>query len=172
MGTGFTGVSAVDFGTVAAMSFKVEGSTSIMAESPAGTGTGTLNVTVTNPAGESAISAADQFTYIVDGPQVSKTPQTSQRGRSTIVVITFTGPLERKSAQNLSNYVVVGPTGHRIKVRSASYNSAKHSVTLVLGKRLFLGQTDRLTINGTTRLGIRSPAGLLLDGAENGAAGK
>jgi hypothetical protein len=60
-GTGFTGATAVDFGTTAATSFTVNSATSITAMSPAGTGT--VNVTVTTPSGTSATSSADQFTY-------------------------------------------------------------------------------------------------------------
>jgi hypothetical protein len=170
-GTSFMDLSAVDFGTIPAKNFMVENSTLIMAESSAGTGTGTVDVTVTNPAGKSAISAGDHFSYIVDGPQVSMTPSTSVHARSTIVIITFNGPLERGSAQNVSNYGVVGPTGQRIKVKSASYKSSSHTVTLVLAKRLVAGQTYRLTIFGTKPSGLRSPVGLLLDGAGNGTSG-
>ena len=63
MGTGFTGATAVDFGTVPATNVTVLSDTSITADSPAGTGT--VDVTVTTPLGTSAISPADQFTYTV-----------------------------------------------------------------------------------------------------------
>ena len=61
-GTGFTGATAVDFGTTPATSFTVVSDTSITADSPAGTGT--VDVTVTTPGGTSATSPADQFTYV------------------------------------------------------------------------------------------------------------
>ena len=62
-GTGFTGATAVDFGTTAATDVTVVSDTTITADSPAGTGV--VDVTVTTPAGTSATSPADQFTYIV-----------------------------------------------------------------------------------------------------------
>ena len=63
-GTGFTGATAVDFGTTAASSFAVNSDTSITATSPVGTGQ--VYVTVTNAAGTSTgSSAANQFTYVV-----------------------------------------------------------------------------------------------------------
>ena len=51
-GTGFTGVTAVKFGSTAASSFTFNSGTSITATSPAGTGT--VDVTVTTPKGTSA----------------------------------------------------------------------------------------------------------------------
>ena len=60
-GHGFTGATAVDFGSADAVSFTVNSPTSITAFDPAGAGT--VNVTVTTPEGTSAITAADEFTY-------------------------------------------------------------------------------------------------------------
>ena len=61
-GTGFTGATAVDFGTTAATNLTVVSDTTITADSPAGTGT--VDVTVTTPAGTSPTSPADQFTFV------------------------------------------------------------------------------------------------------------
>ena len=60
-GTGFTGATAVDFGTTPATDVTVVNDTTVTADSPAGTGT--VDVTVTTPGGTSATSPADQFTY-------------------------------------------------------------------------------------------------------------
>jgi IPT/TIG domain-containing protein/centrosomal CEP192-like protein len=59
-GTGFTGATAVDFGGIPAK-FAVNSDTMITAASPAGKGT--VDITVTTPAGTSASVVADQFTY-------------------------------------------------------------------------------------------------------------
>ena len=61
-GTGFGGVSAVKFGSASATSFTVNSENSITATSAAGSGT--VDVTVSTPGGTSAMSAADQFTYL------------------------------------------------------------------------------------------------------------
>jgi IPT/TIG domain/Subtilase family len=61
-GSGLTGATEVDFGTVQARELKVESGTSITAESPAGT-VGTVDVTVTTPGGRSATSSKDRFKY-------------------------------------------------------------------------------------------------------------
>jgi hypothetical protein len=60
-GTGFTGASGVKFGSTNAATFTVNSATSITAVSPKGKGT--VDVTVTTPAGTSPTSAADQFTF-------------------------------------------------------------------------------------------------------------
>jgi hypothetical protein len=61
-GTGFTGATAVSFGTMSATSFTVNSDTSITATAPPGA-VGIDDVTVTTPGGTSAISAADQYVY-------------------------------------------------------------------------------------------------------------
>jgi hypothetical protein len=61
-GSGFTGATAVDFGTSPATSFSVYDDGSITAVAPAGSGT--VDVTVVGPAATSLTSPADQFAYI------------------------------------------------------------------------------------------------------------
>jgi hypothetical protein len=61
-GTNMFDVSAVDFGTVAATVTYLDPSGTYM-EVTAPAGTGTVDITVTNSAGTSATSSADQFTY-------------------------------------------------------------------------------------------------------------
>ncbi len=62
-GTGFTGATKVEFGTVEAREFMVASATSITAESPAGTAGSTVDVTVTTPGGTSPTSSTDHFKY-------------------------------------------------------------------------------------------------------------
>ena len=69
-GSGFTGATAVDFGTTPATSFTINNDGSISAVDPAGTGT--VDVTVVGPYGTSPTTAADQFTYTnVTAPTIS-----------------------------------------------------------------------------------------------------
>lgn len=63
-GTGFTGALAVGFGATDASALSVMSDTSMVAVSPAGTGT--ANVTVVTPNGRSAVNAAVQFAYAGD----------------------------------------------------------------------------------------------------------
>jgi len=62
-GTGFTGATAVWFGNVVASAFTVSSDTKITATSPAHGG-GAVDVKVVNAFGTSAVSPADQFTYL------------------------------------------------------------------------------------------------------------
>jgi alpha-tubulin suppressor-like RCC1 family protein len=62
-GSDFEGVTSVRFGSTPAASFTVNSPGSITALAPSGA-LGTVNVTVTTPAGTSTATAADHFTYL------------------------------------------------------------------------------------------------------------
>jgi hypothetical protein len=68
-GSGFTGATAVHFGSVAASAVSVVSDTSITATAPA-KAAGTVDVTVVTPHGTSATNPADQFTYTVQSSPV------------------------------------------------------------------------------------------------------
>ncbi|MFA4849293.1 MAG: IPT/TIG domain-containing protein [Methanoregula sp.] len=90
-GTGFTGATAVTFGTTAGTSLNVNSATQITITSPAGAA-GTVNVTVTTPAGTSATSPADEFTYIIPMPTVTGiSPTSGPEAGGTVVTVTGTG---------------------------------------------------------------------------------
>src|SRR3989441_1077480 len=61
-GTGFTGASAVKFGSVSATAFTPNSATQITATAPAGAA-GTVDITVATSGGTSAVTNADHFTY-------------------------------------------------------------------------------------------------------------
>jgi hypothetical protein len=88
-GTSFVGVTAVKFGSTNATTYKVNSATSITAESPPGTA-GPVEVTVTTPNGESAISGKDRFTFAA--PTVTSiSPDTGSTAHGTPVTITGSG---------------------------------------------------------------------------------
>jgi hypothetical protein len=62
-GTNLGGATAVKFGAISAKSFTVNSETSITAVTPRSKVTGTVNVTVTTPAGTSPTGVADEFVY-------------------------------------------------------------------------------------------------------------
>ncbi len=63
IGTGFSGATAVMFGTVRSTSFNVNSANGINAVVPAQVA-GIVDVTVTTPQGTSTVTTADQFTYL------------------------------------------------------------------------------------------------------------
>jgi hypothetical protein len=93
-GTGFTGATSVQFGSVQTTDFTVNSDTSITVFSP-GHSSGTVHVTVTTYGGTSATSSADQFTYDTVTPSVTGlSPMSgSPSGGDTVTIIGtgFTG---------------------------------------------------------------------------------
>ena len=72
-GCGFTGVTAVAFGTTAATNFSFVSASQVTAVSPPHAA-GTVDVTVTAPSGTSAISAADKFQFLPPSVYTAVTP--------------------------------------------------------------------------------------------------
>ena len=62
-GTGFTGATAVKFGTTSATTFTVNSANSITVTSPAHSAGTNFDITVTTPGGTSATSSNDHYTY-------------------------------------------------------------------------------------------------------------
>jgi hypothetical protein len=89
LGSGFTGASAVSFGTAAAVSFTVVSDGALYATAPAGTA-GTVDITVTTPTGTSSTSSADHFTYTaVPVPSMTGvSPGSGSTGGGTVVTLT------------------------------------------------------------------------------------
>ena len=89
-GTGFTGATAVNFGTTAVTSFTIDSDTQITATSPAGSA-GTVDITVMGPYGTSATSSADTFTYAENPTVTGISPTFGPTTGGTSVTITGTG---------------------------------------------------------------------------------
>jgi diphthamide synthase (EF-2-diphthine--ammonia ligase) len=106
-----------------------------------------------------------------DGPQVTSVLRYGFHAQPTYLLIGFDGPLDSTSAQNPSNYHIIAPGGHRIKLTSAIYDSRTQTVTIVPSSRLNLHWRYNLTINGMAPSGLTNPSGDLLDGAGNGQPG-
>ena len=89
-GSGFTGVTEVDFGGVAAQPPVFVSDSEITAVAPPGS-TGTVDVTVTTPGGTSNTSVADQFTYDPAPTVTAISPAVGPQTGGTPVTITGTG---------------------------------------------------------------------------------
>jgi hypothetical protein len=89
----------------------------------------------------------------------------------TVLVLKFSSALDPTSAENVSNYVIIDPAGHRVRVDSAVYDSQACTVTLKPATRINLHHTYHFTVIGTGESGVSSVTKVLLDGANNGRAG-
>jgi YVTN family beta-propeller protein len=86
-GTDFTGTTVIDFGTSSSTPFTVLSDTQISATAPSGTGT--VDVTVTTPAGTSATSPSDQYTYTA--PSITGNSRIQLQGYRLVLQILFWG---------------------------------------------------------------------------------
>jgi hypothetical protein len=89
-GTGFSGATAVNFGSNPASGVIVNSDTQITATSPAGT-VGPVDVTVTTPDGTSAVNSSDQFTYEPAPSVTSIAPAYGPAAGGTQVTVAGTG---------------------------------------------------------------------------------
>ncbi|GAB6900663.1 beta strand repeat-containing protein [Kineosporia succinea] len=89
-GSGFSGASAVRFGSTPAASFTVNSGTQISAVSPAGV-PGTLDVTVVGLYATSATTSADRFTYVAAPTITAVNPAAGPLSGANPVTVTGTG---------------------------------------------------------------------------------
>lgn len=118
-GTGFTGATALSFGTQAGTSVTVVSSTQITVKNPAAL-PAAVDVTVTTPIGTSATSAADTFTYEA-GPTIASIAPTSgsTAGGTTVTIagsnfagatsVTFDGTAATITSASASQIAVTSP---------------------------------------------------------------
>ncbi len=151
-GTGFTGATAVNFGTTKATHFTIVSSTEITAKSPAGTGV--VDVSVTTPKGTSAVNRpADEFSY---APVVTKiSPSQGSATGGTTVTITGTnllhaetvdfGTVAGKITKDTATQIVVkSPEGTgtvNVTVTAAGGTSASYQFTYVAAPAGAFAQT-------------------------------
>ncbi len=130
-GSGFTGATAVMFGAAPATSFTIHSDTQITAVAPAGNGS--VNVTVTTPAGTSATSSSNAF---LQGRLLTINDVSQAEGDSGTTMFTFTVNLSEPAgavgvmfdiatadgtATAGSDYTAKALTGQYISMGSSSY---------------------------------------------------
>ena len=129
-GINLGGATAVKFGATAATLFTVSSSTSIRAVAPAGA-VGTVDVTVTTPAGTSATSAADRYTYVL--APVIKTVKPASGAKAGGTAVTITGAnLGSATAVTFggSAAMITKNTGVSITVTTPKHAAGKVDVTV------------------------------------------
>ncbi len=136
-GSGLGGAKEVRFGSTPALEFGVQSPTSIVAVAPPGTGT--VDVTVTTPAGTSEASSADRFRY---APPVtlSSSPNPSVHGQK----VTFTAkvaPLAEGAPTPLGTIAFVeGSTTLKVVNLTSKGTATFSTTTLGAGKHPVVAQ--------------------------------
>ena len=129
-GSGFTGASAVHFGSSTA-TFTVDSATKITAKAPARTA-GAVDVTVTTPGGTSATGTADLFTYDPVPAVTGVSPAVGPVAGGTSVTITgtgFTGASAVDFGSSAATFTVASPT--TITASSPTASAGVVDVTVV-----------------------------------------
>jgi streptogramin lyase len=108
-----------------------------------------------------------------DGPMITDVRRPGPGARAGALVLSFDEPLDPAHAQDLANYrlVALGRRGRTIRVRSAVYDSATRTVSLIPAHRLRPRQHFRLTVIGAVPSGVTDGSGNLLDGQMTGHPG-
>ena len=106
-----------------------------------------------------------------DGPRVTSVLRYGIHMMPTTLVLSFDQALDPTRAQDVRNYTIIDPHGHRVAIRSAVYDPATHTVTLHPARRLNFHYGYKLTVNGENPNGLTDTQGLLLDGKNTGQPG-
>lgn len=106
-----------------------------------------------------------------DGPKITRVPRYGVHWQPTILVINFDSALDPTRAQNVNNYIIIGPGAKLVPVSSAVYNATSHSVTLYPSRLIDFHYNYTLIVNGTLPFGLTNPQGVLLDGDNDGKPG-
>jgi hypothetical protein len=98
----------------------------------------------------------------------------------TGIVVDFSGPLNAGQADSAAAFHLTAANGRGIftaknspvmKLRSASFNPANNTVTLIPKGALAITKSLQLTISGTAPTGLQDTSGQLIDGDNNGTPG-
>jgi large repetitive protein len=90
-GSGFTGASTVDFGSVPADNVIVTGDTSLTATAPPAASAGSVDVTVANQLGTSSRTSADRYDYVAAPAITGISPNTGSPVGGTAVTVSGAG---------------------------------------------------------------------------------
>jgi hypothetical protein len=106
-----------------------------------------------------------------DGPTVASLDRFGIHMQPTVLVLTFNDGLDPTSAENMTNYKIVGPAGRAVAIDSVTFDAALNTVTILPKTRINIHHTYKLTVIGTGPGGVRDQEGRLLDGTNNGVPG-
>jgi hypothetical protein len=114
----------------------------------------TANATASAPNGNllttaesTAASTVDvAYTYLPACPTVAGIGRIGLHHQPTKLVVTFDGPVDPAKADDTGNYAVIKNSGEKIAIKSAEFDPATNSVTLVPAVRLNVHYHFRLSV--------------------------
>ncbi len=86
------------------------------------------------------------YTYLPVCPSVVGIGRIGVHHQSTQLIVTFDGPVDVIKAENPGDYLVITRSGKTIPIKSATYNPATNSVTLIPARRLNVHHHFRLSL--------------------------
>ena len=89
----------------------------------------------------------------------------------TTVVLTFDQPLDPGSAEDVRNYVILDPSGHRIRINRAVLDPTRLTVTLHPAQRISIHHPYQLIVNGAGPGAVSNMSGQPLDSVDAGQPG-
>jgi hypothetical protein len=105
------------------------------------------------------------------GPRLTGVKRYGYHAMPTTVVLTFDQPLDPGSAEDVRNYVILDPNGHRIRIRQAVLDPTRLTVTLHPAKRISIHHPYQLIVNGAGPGAVSNMSGQPLDSEEAGQPG-
>jgi hypothetical protein len=91
-------------------------------------------------------TATVTYTYQTVCPTFSSIGRIGVHHQRTQLVVTFDGPVDATKADNPDNYSVIKPSGKKIPIKSATFNPATNSVTVIPASRLNVHYDFRLSL--------------------------
>jgi RHS repeat-associated protein len=175
-GVNFTGATQVSFGTAAATSFTVDSASQITAIAPAGS-VGSVDVSVTTPAGTTTPSPADAFNYVLIAPAVTGvSPLLGSTAGGTSITITgtdLTGATQVLFGSTpATSFTVDSATEITAVAPAAAVGVSDVTVTTAGGTSLAAGQDQfSYVVGNPASIGAAPGAAMLAKGAAaSGAA--
>ena len=123
------------------------------------TGSGVTSVTVNAPPATS------------DGPRLTGVQRFGYHAMPTTVVLTFDQPLDPGSAEDVRNYVILDPKGHRVRINRAVLDATGDTVTLHPAQQISIHRPYQLIVNGAGPGAVSNMSGQPLDSEVAGQPG-
>ena len=105
------------------------------------------------------------------GPRLTGVQRFGFHAMPTTVVLTFDQPLDPGFAEDVRNYVILDPSGHRFRINRAVRHPTRLTVTLHPAQRISIHHPYQLTVNGAGPGAVSNMSDQPLDSVDAGQPG-